>query len=420
MSGAIFHRFIACISAAVFLASVSGAQAFTDSFETPPEQDPREVLGDKVSGPGYGVLAPVRSDGFIRIYSLKTEMRTDEFSGDGLVRLRIKEITAVEALKSLETEQSFVDGLAKAAKRPAEFVGSTVTDPVGTAKTTVTGVGRLFGRITKGVEQAVSGETRSPAELARIISGQDRARRELAVSLGVDPYTTFVPLAAQLDRASAASAAGNLSVGVIMSMIPGGMITNIAGSAESIRSMVVDSTEAELEERTEDALRKSRISEKAIAALRASPNYTPTERAIIAYQLQSMTAVDGLEILVQRAAETKTRAEAYFLLRRIVLIEHYNRTVAGLSQIRTIGDFPIALRRDGVAAIVVPLDYLSWTQESGAAFSGLHDSLTRLPFPPSGVDFRITGDITPLAAERLASFGWDVISNLPMPEGPVF
>lgn len=420
MSGAFNHRFKAWIAAAVLLVAATGAQAFTDSFETPPEQDPREILGDKVSGAGYGVLSPVRSDGFIRIYSLKTERRTDEFSGDGLVRLRIKEITAVEALKSLETEQSFVDGLAKAAKRPAEFVGSTVTDPVGTAKTTVTGVGRLFGRITKGVEQAVTGETRSPAELARIISGQDRARRELAVSLGVDPYTTFVPLAAQLDRASAASAAGNLSVGVIMSMIPGGMITNIAGSAESIRSMVIDSTEAELEERVEDALRQSRISEKAIAALRASPNYTPTERAIIAYQLQSMTAVDGLEILVQRAAETKTRAEAYFLLRRIVLTEHYNRTVAGLSQIRTIGDFPIALRRDGVAAIVVPLDYLSWTQETGAAFSGLNDSLTRLPFPPSGVDFRITGDITPLAAERLASFGWDVISNLPMPEGPVF
>ena len=407
-------------AAVCFAVTISAAAAFTDNFETPPEQDPEKVLGKLESGPGYGVLAPVRSDGYLRNYQIKTDAGVDQISGDGLLKLRIKEITAFEALKHLDSEQSFIDGLAEAAKKPADFVSSTVTDPLGTAKSTATGVGRLFGRITKGVEQAVTGETRSPSELARIITGQDRARRELAVSLGVDPYTKYQPLAAQLDRAATASTAGNLSVGVLMSMIPGGFVSNIASSAESLKNMVVDSTEAELEERTVQALQSARISGPTIKSLQANGNFTPTERAILAYQLQSMTAVEGLEILAARAAEAKTRAEAYFLLRRIVLTENYNRTVSGLSQVRLVSSFPILLRRDGGSAIILPLDMLSWTKETGAAFSTLSEGLTQLPFPPTGVDFRITGDITPLAAERLASLGWDVIANWPMPEGPVY
>jgi len=399
---------------------LTAAGAFSDSFETPPEQDPRSVLGKLASGPGYGVQTPVRSDGFLRIYDLKTDFGQEHVVGDGLLKLRIHEIAAFNALRSLESQQSFVDGLKKAAKRPAEFVESTVTDPLGTARSTVSGVGRLFGRISKGVEKAVTGETTSPAELAAIVTGRDRTRRELAVKLGVDPYTTYQPLSEQLDRAATASTAGNLSVGVLMSLIPGGMITNVAGSAESLRDMIVDNTRSELEERTASVLRSLRIPERVIGELAANTNYTPTERAVIAYQIEAMSTIDGLDVLVARAADAKNREEAYFLLRRIVLTEHYSRTVAGLSQIRTVADFPIAIRRDGGAALVMPLDMLSWTDAAATAFSGLQDGLSRLPFPPTGVDFRITGDITPAAAERLASFGWDVTADLPMPKGPVF
>ncbi|WP_346892987.1 hypothetical protein [uncultured Roseibium sp.] len=411
---------VVCAAFAVSMLFLATAEAFSDNFETPPEQDPGMVLGNLASGPGYGVLTPVRSDGFLRVYDLKTQFGTEHVVGDGLLKLRIHEIAAYTALKSLESQQSFVDGLKEAAKKPAEFVESTVTDPLGTAKSTVSGVGRLFGRISKGVEKAVTGETTSPGELAAIVTGRDRARRELAVKLGVDPYTTYQPLSEQLDRAATASTAGNLSVGVIMSLIPGGMITNVASSAESLRDLIVDNTRSELEERTATVLRDLNISQRVIDDLAANANYTPTERAIIAYQLQAISTVEGLEILVARAADTKNREEAYFLLRRIVLTEHYSSTVASLSQIRKMADFPIAIRRDGGAALVMPLDMLSWTASTAKAFSGLQDGLSRLPFPPTGVDFQITGDITSDAAERLASFGWDVTADLPMPKGPVF
>jgi|GEM_PF-773991 len=393
--------------------------ALTGQYETPPEQDPAAVLDGKQLGPGYAVLAPVRSDGFLRIYQLQTDLGVEPVEGDGLLQLRLAEIRALVALDSLKNDASFVDGLKEAAKKPVEFVESTVTDPVGTAKSTVSGVGRMFGRLTKGVEEAVSGKGGSPADIARTITGQAQARRELAVELGVDPYTFYKPLSDKLDETASVTTAGSWTVTAITSLLPGGLIVNTMRTADDFRNLIVDSTPAELEERTAETFRKAGISDPTIARIAASPFYTESEKAAIAYQLQAMPGVQDLDLLVAKAAEAESRDVAYFQLRRVVLIETYNRTVSGLGDIKLVSGVPIAIRRDGLAAIVMPLDMVAWTQTVAQTFSAMHEGLAGLPFPPSGVDFLITGDLTPMAAERIASFGWSITGNYPMPQGPV-
>ncbi|MTI01123.1 hypothetical protein [Roseibium sp. RKSG952] len=406
------------LTALLVIAPTTGASAFSDAYETPPEQDPVTVLGAEASGPDYRVLAPVRSDGFLRIYDLESFYGTETISGDGLLKLRLKQLEILRALEALENNQTFVDGLKQAAMKPVEFVESTVTDPLGTAKNTVSGVGRLFGRIGKGVGSAVSGEG-SPAEFAKAITGQERAKRELAVDLGVDPYTKFKPLSEQLDQAANVSMAGGWTVKAVMALIPGGMISNIASSADDLRNSIVDSTLAELEERTRETLLKVGATPDVVTRLSQNTNFTPTERAIIAYRLDFMTGVEGRDILAARAADAQTRDEAYFQLRRIVLLESYHNKTASLGRVRLVGGYPVGIRKDGIAAIIMPLDMVSWTQTSAQAFNSLNTGFQQLPFPPSGVDFVVTGDLTPLTAERLASFGWDLTSNWPMPEGPV-
>ncbi|WP_417687298.1 hypothetical protein [Roseibium sp.] len=398
----------------------SNLVAFTDAFEAPPEQQASSILEGADTGPGYLVLSPVRGDGFLRVYDVQTELGVERISGDGLLKLRLHELKVLSALRQLETEQSFLDGLKEAAKRPVGFVESTVTDPVGTAKNTLTGVGRMFGRIGKGVEQAVTGEAGSPAELAKAITGQARAKRELAVKLGVDPYTTYRPLGEALDKAASVSTAGSLSVGALLALVPGGAISQVAGTAESLRTSLIDSTRSELEERTASVLRRNRIPEPSISRLLANAYFTPAERAVVAYQTEAFSNVEGIDLLVGRAAEAGSRDEAYFQLRRIVLTRFYDEKIAGLASIRMVAGFPIALRRDGIAAVVMPLDQVAWTQETATAFSSLNEGFGSLPFPPTSVDFVMTGDITDLAAERIASMGWGITSNMPMPDGPVF
>ncbi|POF32931.1 hypothetical protein [Roseibium marinum] len=410
-------RFAGPLAGAV--AAAATAFALTGQFETPPEEDPAAVLDGRELGPGYAVLAPVRGDGFLRIYQLQTDLGVERIEGDGLLKLRLSEIAVLVGLESLKNDASFVDGLKQAAMKPVEFVESTVTDPVGTAKSTVSGVGRMFGRLTKGVEAVVSGKGGSPAELARSITGQARARRELAVDLGVDPYTFYRPLSEKLDETASVTTAGNWTVTAITSLLPGGLIVNTARTADDFRTMIVDSSPAELEQRTAETLRKSGVVEATIAKIAANPFFTDGEKASIAYRLLAMPGVQDLDLVAAKAADADSRDIAYFQLRRVVLLETYNRTVSGLSQIKLVSGIPVAIRRDGLAAIVMPLDMVAWTQTVAQAFSAMHEGLGSLPFPPSGVDFLITGDLTPMAAERLASFGWSITGNYPMPPGPV-
>jgi len=393
--------------------------ALTEQFETPPEQDPAVVLDGKQLGPGYAVLSPVRSDGFLRIYQVQTDLGVERIEGDGLLKLRLAEIKVLIALEGLKNDASFVDGLKQAAMKPVQFVESTVTDPVGTAKSTVSGVGRMFGRLTKGVEEAVSGKGGSPADLAKAITGQARARRELAVDLGVDPYTFYRPLSEKLDETASVTSAGNWTVSAITSLLPGGMVMNVARQADNFRTLIVDSTPAELAERTAEAFQGAGVPQETISEIAANPFYTASEKAALAYQLQAMPSVQDLDLIAAKVAGAESRDIAYFQLRRVVLLETYNRTVSGIGQIRLVSGIPVAIRRDGVAAIVLPLDLVAWTKTVAQTLSNLHEGLNTLPFPPTGVDFLMTGDLTPMAAERITAFGWEITGNFPMPEGPV-
>lgn len=407
----------------VFLASLlltaQTAMPLTGQYETPPEEDPSVVLKGKELGPGYAVLSPVRSDGFLRIYQVQTDLGVEQIEGDGLLKLRLSEIEVLVALEGLKNDASFVDGLKQAAMKPVQFVESTVTDPVGTAKSTVSGVGRMFSRLGKGVEAAVSGKGGSPSQIAAAITGQARARRELAVDVGVDPYTFYKPLSEKLDETASVTTAGNWTVGAITSLLPGGVVINVARTADNFRTLIVDSSPTELAERTAETFRKAGVQDRTIARMAANPFYTASEKAAIAYQLQAMSGVRDLELIAAKAAEAESRDVAYFQLRRVVLLETYNRTVSPLEQVKLVGGIPVALRHDGLAAVVLPLDLVAWTETAARTFSSIQEGLGGLPFPPTGVDFLITGDLTPMAAERLASFGWQITGDYPMPEGPV-
>ncbi|MDN3721241.1 hypothetical protein QW131_23785 [Roseibium salinum] len=132
-----------------------------------------------------------------------------------------------------------------------------------------------------------------------------------------------------------------------------------------------------------------------------------------------MPGVRDLELVAAKAAEADSRDVAYFQLRRVVLLETYNRSISPLGDMKLVSGIPVAIRRDGIAAVVMPLDIVAWTETAARTFSTLQEGLRDLALPPSGVDFLVTGDVTPMAAERIASFGWEITGNYPMPAGSV-
>ena len=210
------------IAGAVFATTAIG-----EEFETPPTFDPSTLLAEQASGANYKIANPVNSDGFMRIYVLETPYGQYRVDGDSFLRMRLKELAAVSALASAEETDTFQASFQEALKGPVEFVGNAVTDPGQTLKNTVSGVGRLFGRAKSAVKNAGKGSD----NVAESLLGISRAKRDIAVGLGVDPYTDFEPLAERLDKAAQVSAAGSLTVRGLFALIPGG-----AGTAVSTAS----------------------------------------------------------------------------------------------------------------------------------------------------------------------------------------
>ncbi|ADZ68486.1 hypothetical protein [Polymorphum gilvum] len=405
-----------CVAASL-LAVAAFLVGFTDSFETPPEQDPVAVLGPQASGATYRVLAPVRGDGFLRLYDVETGFGLMRVAGDGLLRNRLKELAALAALDQLGRQERFVEGLRQAALRPAEFVYGTVIDPLAAARGTVSGVGRLFDRISSGVGRAVTGDVGSPGEIARGLTGQARARRQLAVELGVDPYTDFAPLSARLDEASAVSAAGSLTVTALLALIPAGLAAPRPEAALTpLTERILDSSRDELERRTAADLAGLGIPGPVVAALAANRHYTPMERAVLADRLQALAGVDGLTLLAEHMAGVETREEAWFQLRRAVMLAQ-DHEARPLAEIRHIAGFPVGLAADGGAALVFPLDMVAWTASSARALQALNEGLAAIGIPGKDIAFVVSGEITPLAAERLAANGWRLQPGTPLPDG---
>ena len=371
---------VAVLSAAMIVFSAS-AFGLSDQYETGPEQDPAVLLGDREYGPGYAVPGPVRSDGFLRLYSVQTEAGIEQISGDGLLDVRLAELRAITLLRQLADETGLVDTLKEAASKPVELIDGAIDQPVETTRNTVSGVGQMFSRLRKGVGAAVTGQSVSPAELADLLDA-----------------LAGVELPDESDPGTKNLQAGGFEL------------------SDDFHALLVESNEQELAARTEKVLTSYGMDPETIAVLMQNEHYTPTERVALAMRLDAMASVDGLENLVLHGSRAESRDIAYFELRRAVLLETYHRRVSALGSIRDVNGVLIALRRDGLAAVVLPLDMFAWNEAVGRTFSSIFEGLASLPFPPVGTDFLMTGDITPVSAERLASFGWEITSNFPMPE----
>ncbi len=88
----------AAASAALVLMSfcASGAE-----IEGPASFSPGKIPGIKPSGPSYTILSPVRSDGFLRIYNVRSPYGDFSVTSDAMMQMRMREIAAVTELDTL-------------------------------------------------------------------------------------------------------------------------------------------------------------------------------------------------------------------------------------------------------------------------------------------------------------------------------
>ena len=338
---------------------------------------------------------------------MKTPYGEFQTVGDQLMRTRIKELNALNALEKTNDAQKFGEGAVKAGLGPVVFAGNLIAHPVDTTQGTFAGVGQFFNSVGSGLNNM--GKSRDNAVAS--LTGESRQKRLIATELGVDPYTDFKPLADRLDALAGAAAVGNLAVSGALMAAPGGAgaIASNASTANTLDGMVNDYSAAQLMDMNREKLGRLGVSAAVAGQLFANRNYTPLDITAMVEALSAMGAAKGLEAMVARAASAGSRETAYFIRRRIELTAAYRRWSANIAAYVGTGDlrYPLCLTASGAIVGVYPIDSLSWTPETARTFEAMTEEARR-----SGASAArtlvITGEATPLARQNLASLGWTV------------
>jgi hypothetical protein len=198
--------FITLFSAASVVSVTTASR--THALELPKPQLVEKYLGKSAAGANYTVKPIVRSDGVMRIFDVDTPYGKFAFDGVEFTKLRLHELDAVAAIEKMSQSEAFGQAFGRAALGPIKFGADLITKPVDTVERSLSGIGNMFDRIGAGLSN-----TRADRDnLVESMLGVSDTQRELAVSLDVDPYTDFLPLAQRLKEMANIMAGGGLPV----------------------------------------------------------------------------------------------------------------------------------------------------------------------------------------------------------------
>lgn len=338
---------------------------------------------------------------------LRSNYRMADFEVHGieLAKQRLRELQALHRLTLMSKSDVFTKSLGQAAMAPVRFGADLAKDPGATLNRTFSGIGNMFDRVGASVENRKS----SRNSTANSLLGIDKARRQLGVELGIDPYTDFPPLKQRLEDIARASALGGLSVSVALAAVPGpgGMMVSSAGTANSINDTLREMTSAQIIQQVKATLQKLKVSPATSARLVDNKLYTPADLLILTSALAQLRAANT-ESFAVRAAEANTRDVAYFQRLRAELLAAKSRELGGIVEFVSVGGFPLNRTRDGTIIALFPLDDVTWTETSARAFTTVTGSLRLLGNQPAPV-LATTAAVTSMADEELKRLGWRIV-----------
>jgi hypothetical protein len=403
------YRFAAIFAAALLAAPVSASLAAP--LEKPKTVGAQVFLGPTVIGPNYKVKPQARSDGMMRLFTVETPYGEFQFDGVEFTKMRLRELDAVAALEKMSQSDRFMNALGRAAFAPVKFGADLITNPIDTIKRSMSGVANMFDRAGAGLAN-----TRADRDnLVESLLGVSDTQRELAVELGVDPYTDFPPLATRLKQMAGAMASGGLPVKAGLALIPGGagIAVSSVSSVDNAKDSLRSKTPAQLIAETRGNLQKLGVPDGSTDQLVENRNYTPADLLIMSRALLQIGAQDSV-VFIDDAARASSRDLAFYQRRLAELMAARNGALGGLASFTLVAGHVVNISRNGSVVAVFPLDDLAWTEVLQRAFVTTTAQL-RSEHPSGRWTFATTGSVSPMAAGQIKKLGWKIVQLKPLP-----
>ena len=334
------------------------------------ELAPRSV---PLRGRGYAVNSPTQVTNFLGQFAIRSEWGEINAAGGVLLALRVAEMPALAELDKVSHSQVFAKAIADSAGKTIAGVARVAGDPVGTITGIPAGVGRLFARagdafgkaasaISAGAKGQVDADAAGSAvtDYAKEFAGLNRARRALAKSAGIDPYTTNPALQKRLEELAWASVAGSVPVSVATSAVSG-----VAGTALKVTrrldSLVWDLTPDEIKKELEPRLIAGGNSPELAQSFLRNTTFTPTMQLAFVKALESIRPVAGEEGLLRIAIAVRSDAHAWFLIQELRMIRRHADRKDPVRELIALEQSVVAKLASGRRVLALPVDCFSWT-----------------------------------------------------------
>ncbi len=391
-----YWRFLAVAGFVAFGASLIALRSDAGQYEGVPSFSAGQALqGVPQRGADYSIGERVPVENFQYVFTVNTKWGPFRIKNSDLLRVRLREIAATAKLEEVNGAETVVKSAGATALRPLSTAKDLVTQPAQTIGDTFRGVGHIFG----SAQATLNATDPHGDSMIASVTGGASARRKQAFNLGVDPNTTFPPLADQLKRVATASAVGETSANVGMSFVagPAGFAIGASGTATQVREMLRDKTPADLEKEGRALLAAMGVSQATMDAFYANPNLTPTDKIVIVKVLESLGPVSGRELYIAGAARANSTEMGFFYRHQAMLIQQYAKRISAVRGFASVGGAPMLMTANGTVSIL-PVDYLTWSAPLAQIASASH-----------GGELWITGSASPMATSQLSALGWRIV-----------
>lgn len=397
--------------------SRSGKQEETPTFVA------SELL-PTTSGPGYEIAETVSNDGRYYLYSIKADGRDYKVIGSSFLEYHLQEIEAVNVLKQKNKALALARGATNSVIEPTKAILTTVTRPVATARNTVGNVKNTAGKIGRGASTAAKvvatfklppkqTAEREESSFVSDFTGRAEVRRDLAISLKVDPHTHYRPLQQQLNGLANFSTAGRFGVDLGLNFVPGaaGFVITGVGLVDTLTSENLNLPAEALARRNKKSLTEAGYEKAAIEKLLRNPVYTPTEKTLLTQQLVRVSSLTGANTLLVSLGAKETRSDAFESIQSTAFLIRNVSNGDPLKQVTSVEGLPVALSGDNKVTVFAPYDHMFWTADVANQMRAISEQLIQSRKNKSSVEFVLTGKASPLALRQLKAFGWRVTDN---------
>jgi len=406
--------------AAGALCSVAWLLVGTAAALPPPESEPtlptQELAPASValSGPGYAVGSPTQVKNFLGQFSIRSDWGAIDADGGVILALRVAEMPALAELDKISHTKVFADAIAESAGKTINGVVRVASDPVGAITGIPAGVGRLFARTADRVSSAASamgatvrskgGDAKSAesvvTDYAKEFAGLNRARRALAKSAGIDPYTGNPLLRKRLEELAWASVAGAVPVTLATSAVSG-----VAGTAlkvtRRLAGLVWDLSPDEIKQKLAPRLVALGNSPESSKSFLRNTSFTPTLQLSFVNALEGIGRVGGAEGLLRIAIGARSEAHALFLIQQLRMIRRDAGAKDPVRELIALDQSVVARLASGRRVLALPVDYFCWTEQV-AELAGRADR------ERGQRDLVVAGIASPVLIQAARELGWRV------------